>query len=61
MATVTVEHKTGEWLHQAFKKVLSCTGSPLQPGEFSLYCMRSFVVAQGLSSCGAWAQLLRSM
>ena len=56
-----MEHKTGEWLHQAFKKVLSCTGSPLQPGESSLCHTRSFVVAQGLSSCGTWAQLLGSM
>ena len=56
-----MEHKTGEWLHQAFKKVRSCTGSPLQPGESSLCRTRSFVVAQGLSSCGAWAQLLGSM
>ena len=61
METVTVEHKTGEWLHQAFKKVLSFTGSPLQPGESSLCRTRSIVVAQGLSSCGAWAQLLGSM
>ena len=54
MATVTGKHKTGEWLHQAFKKVLSCTGSSWQHRESSLCRMRSFVVAQGPSGCGTW-------